>query len=145
MTTDAILCDTSVIVPLFLPEAESAPVAAIIGNAPGAIVISDFASGEFASAVSIRLRRDDLTRAQAERVLSDFDIWVARHAVRTVTEPGDIAMAVGLVRRFNLGLRLPDAIHLALAVRLGAALFTRDDRQALTASTLGLDCVSASP
>ena len=46
--------------------------------------------------------------------------------------------ADALVRRLDLGLRAPDALHIATARRLGATLFTFDLGMASAARMLGL-------
>jgi predicted nucleic acid-binding protein len=43
-----------------------------------------------------------------------------------------------VIRRLDLNLRAPDAINLAIALRLGAALATFDRRMTENARTLGL-------
>jgi predicted nucleic acid-binding protein len=44
------------------------------------------------------------------------------------------------VRRFALGLRTPDALHLAICRRLDLPLLTFDRRQAAAAAALGIAC-----
>lgn len=49
----------------------------------------------------------------------------------------DIERATATVARFELALRLPDAIHIAIAERLGATLVTSDRQQHRAALALG--------
>ena len=50
----------------------------------------------------------------------------------------DVRLADAYVRRFDLGLRTPDALHLAIARRLDATLVTLDPRLAIAARELGV-------
>ena len=50
----------------------------------------------------------------------------------------DVRLADAYVRRFDLGLRTPDALHLAIAHRLDATLLTLDRRLATAARELGV-------
>ncbi|MGL5116577.1 MAG: type II toxin-antitoxin system VapC family toxin [Beijerinckiaceae bacterium] len=139
------LCDASVLVPLFVREPSSDAVAATLANWRGVPCNSDFAVGEFASAVSIRMRRKDLTANQAQETLLDFDMWISRKVRRITLQTSDVAQAAQIVRRFELALRLPDALHIAMAQRLGEPIATRDKRQAAAAMALGLLVVEPAP
>jgi uncharacterized protein len=48
----------------------------------------------------------------------------------------DVRLAAAYVRRFDLALRAPDALHLAIARRLDIALVTLDRRMMAAASEL---------
>jgi uncharacterized protein len=50
----------------------------------------------------------------------------------------DVRLAAAYVRRFDLALRAPDALHLAIARRLDIALVTLDRRIMAAASDLGV-------
>ena len=50
----------------------------------------------------------------------------------------DIRLAAAYVRRFDLALRAPDALHLAVAGRLDVPLGTLDRRLATAARELGV-------
>jgi predicted nucleic acid-binding protein len=50
----------------------------------------------------------------------------------------DARLAYAYVRRFDLRLRAPDALHLAIARRLDAALVTLDRRMAAAAKEFGV-------
>lgn len=131
------LCDASVLVPLFVTEQSSSAVIAMIAD-EGPPVVSDFAIGEVCSAISIRLRRREIQKPEADEVLSDLDLWAENIARRVTTEVDDVARATRLVKRFELGLRMPDALILAIAQRLSMAIATQDRRQAAAAEALGL-------
>jgi predicted nucleic acid-binding protein len=132
------ICDASILGPLFLPESGSSRVEAFLKHQGMESLISDFALGEFASTVSIKLRRHDITPAHAERVLIDFNVWISKQSRRIVTEPRDVEMATQLVRRFDLALRMPDALYIAQALRLSVPLATLDNRQAIAGREVGI-------
>jgi uncharacterized protein len=123
---------------MFVPEPSSVMVERCIQTWKDVIVVSDFAIGEFGSAVSIRFRRGDLTLEQAQQALTSFDMWLASKARRNVIGYEDTALAARFVRRFELALRMPDALHLAVSARLDASLATLDRRQSAAAMSLGI-------
>lgn len=57
------------------------------------------------------------------------------------TEATDIRLAESFIRRMTLNLRMPDAIHLATALRHGLTLATFDRRLADAARALDLAVV----
>ena len=138
------ICDASVLVSLVVPEPTSFAVFEMIRMSERPLV-SDFAFGEVCSAMSIRVRRREIDANEAERILSLLEDWADRSARRVTMEPKDIAQATRFVRRYELGLRMPDALHLALAQRLDASIATQDRRQATAAATLGLRAVTPNP
>ncbi|HEX5326911.1 MAG TPA: type II toxin-antitoxin system VapC family toxin [Acetobacteraceae bacterium] len=107
--------------------------------------ISDFASAEFASVVTRRVRMAELAVEQADRLLNVYDGWVAANTEQLGVEPTDIRVATTFVRRFDLGLRAPDALHIAICQRLQVPLLTFDTRQAAAASHLGIQLSRCSP
>jgi hypothetical protein len=139
------LClDASVLVSLFATDAHTGPARAIIVRSPGnALVVSDFAAAELASAVARRVRMRDLTEGEARAVLAAFDAWVGAICDRVPISPDDVAQADATVRRLDLSLRAPDAIHLAVADRLGATIATFDRGLAAAADALGIPAVTA--
>jgi uncharacterized protein len=122
--------DASVLVPRLVEEPHTAAVDAyLIGN-PGELLISDFAAAEVASALSRLVRTRRLATHDAFSALTDFEIWRATSCSSVDVSAADARLAYGYVRRFELMLRAPDALHLAIARRLGATLVTLDDRLA---------------
>jgi len=63
---------------------------------------------------------------------------LARDWRRLPIENRDIEEAIDLVAKVTLSLRLPDAIHIAVARRVGATLITNDRQQHRAARTLGV-------
>jgi predicted nucleic acid-binding protein len=135
--------DSSVVVPLFLPDVFVAEATALLENAGGQVVISDFVAAEFSSVVAIRLRNKDLTPSAARLAFSGFDSWCDLYAESAKTLPSDVEDAKSFIRRLDLPLRTPDAINLAIAKRLGLELATFDKKMAASARRLGISVVKA--
>ena len=128
--------DASVLVALFVEEASTAQAEArLVGET---LLISDFGAAEFSAAIARRVRIGDMPASQAPITFQAFDNWVARATSRVVQDVSDAPNADALVRRLNLGLRAPDALHIAIARRLGATLFTFDLGMSSAARMLGL-------
>lgn len=130
--------DASVLVPMLLTEPASPIVDAWIKATEARLLVSDLAAAEVSSAMSFALRTGRVTLTGAERRLRDFDGWRANLTFDADIRPEDIKLADRFVRRFDLKLRPPDAIHAATALRMGATLITFDRRLLLAATALGV-------
>lgn len=133
-----VLPDTSAVVDLFVPSANSARIRSWIKARRPVLAVSDFAAGEFAAATSRKLRLAEITEDEARRILDVFDAWRAGQTTAIATEAVDVRVATSFVRRFETKLALPDALHLAIASRLNCALVSFDQRQIEAAAILGL-------
>lgn len=101
-------------------------------------IVSEFAAGEVASALSRLVRMKQLDAADVRARLLDFDAWCVSDAIVVDVEASDIRLAAVFVRRLELGLRMPDALHAAICRRLDHTLVTLDLRLAGAATALGL-------
>lgn len=134
-----IYLDASVLVPLFILDALNDRAETLLMRAGAVIVVvSDFAAAEFASALARRVRMGELATEEARTAFTNMDAWVARVAIRTDTRGADVAAAEGLLRRLDLPLRTPDALHIAIARRVDGSLATFDLKMAGAAQSLGL-------
>ncbi len=133
--------DASILVPLHVAEFRTDAVAAALAQADSSFVVSELAAGEFASAISRRVRMDKLDPDTANAWISLFDDWNATDTIRLAVNNGDIRRAAAIVRRFDLKLLMPDAIHVGLCVQHGFTLVTLDDRMADAAEGLGVAVV----
>jgi hypothetical protein len=106
-------------------------------------IVSDFASVEFASAVARRVRMKDLTAAEARKAFQNFDDWKTGPVNAVQISSTDLTAAETSLRRLDLALRAADAIHIAIAGRLGAELATFDDKMAGSARALGVKLAQA--
>jgi hypothetical protein len=136
MGRPVIYLDASVILPLFLRQSRSADAERLI--VAGGHALSDLSCAEFSSAISIAVRTGRLPVGAAREKLAMFDAWVGAEAHLNELSRDDFAAATLLVRRFELALRTPDALHIAIAMRLGATLATFDERMAGAARAVGL-------
>ena len=130
--------DASVVVPTLVQEPGSDAVDNLIEQLSEPPLLSSFVIGETASALARLARMEKLTASDVRDRLASFDRWVVLDAEVIETEPVDVRLAGLFVRRLELGLRMPDAIHIATAQRIGAALATLDVRLAGAASALNV-------
>jgi predicted nucleic acid-binding protein len=130
--------DTSVLLPTLIVEPTTEVVYEFLGDDSRELLVSDFAAAEVASALSRLVRIALLTEADASARLTDFDAWRAAMSLPVDIQASDARLAYVYVRRFNLRLRAPDALHLAISRRLDVALVTLDRRMAAAARELGI-------
>lgn len=133
----SVYLDASILVSLFSIDALTARAdAALRGRLP-LLIVSDLAAAEFASAMARRVRMQLITAEEALAAFSTFDAWIARTTTPQSMTSADVSTAAGLLRRLDLTLRTQDALHIAIAQRVGADLLTFDRQMASAASTLG--------
>lgn len=130
--------DASAILPILIEEAGSPVVDQFITESGEAFVISEFAAAEVASALSRLVRTGILELADATSRLADFDAWRAASTDDLDMQASDIRLAHVFVRRFDLMLRAPDALHAAVCRREDLTLVTLDRRLAAAAEELGV-------
>ncbi|MDO8901172.1 MAG: type II toxin-antitoxin system VapC family toxin [Phenylobacterium sp.] len=134
----SVYLDASAILPLLVEEAASPLVDAFVSGLGEPVVVSAFAAGETASAVSRLVRMGRLSADDARGLLDSFDAWRATSAARADLASSDVEVAHLYVRRFDLMLRMPDALHIALCRRERHVLITLDGRMADAARALGV-------
>ena len=130
--------DASVMLPILVRESSSAVVDAFMATVQQQLWVSDFAAAEVASALSRLVRNGRLQAADGAACLSDFDVWCGAMTLRAEIHAADVRLADAYVRRFDLALRAPDALHLAVVQRLDLSLVTLDRRLATAARELGV-------
>jgi predicted nucleic acid-binding protein len=122
----ALYLDASVIVATLIPEAASDAIRRFLYETDEPVIVSEFAAAEVASSLSRLVRMGEMTTDIARGALGDFDAWRLAETVAIGIDDFDIAETSELVRRFELKLRAPDALHLAICLRAGATLVTKD-------------------
>jgi uncharacterized protein len=135
----SVYLDTSVIVGLLIEtDALAGRARSIAFDDDDVLVVSDFAAAEFASVVARLLRTHQIAAAGAREVFGTFDTWRDQLTDRADVGPADIRAATAIIRRLDLNIRAPDAINLAVALRLGASIATFDRRMRENARALGI-------
>ena len=141
-----IYLDTSIVVPLIVAESGSAKARAWRDGLPTRqvreLMLSAWTITEFTSAISMKIRQREITRAEGEGALDIFhDLLMPRLNVLEPI-PTDFRFAETMLREFSHGLRAGDALHLAIAVRASARQFVTLDRDLRkAASAMGLAVV----
>jgi uncharacterized protein len=130
--------DASVMLPILIKEPASAAVDAFMSTVQQELWVSDFAAAEAASALSRLVRTGRLQATDGAARLSDFDVWRTAMTKPAEIHAVDVRLAGAYVRRFDLALRAPDALHVAIARRLDVPLVTLDRRLATAARELGV-------
>lgn len=137
--------DTSIVVAYYLPEALSERVQSIYDGDSGPTT-SDLVDLELFSALSLRVRTGELARQDADRVARLFVSHLeAGLYARVVLTASHHRSARDLIARFDLPLKAPDALHLAVASAARLPLFTADDQLARNARALGIDVTLIQP
>lgn len=135
----SVYLDTSVVVALFVEsDAFTACARQYVGMTGDNLIVSDFIVAEFASAMARLTRMERLAREHATALFADLDAWISQVGETVGTTAFDVAGATSTLRRLDLNLRTPDAVHIAIASCPGATLATFDARMANAARTLGL-------
>jgi len=114
----------------------------LLQSETSAVIVSNYAAAEFASVLGRLIRTGDMDVNAAKAACSTFDEWVQRVSAGLEISSSDIRMAEAMLRRFDLTLRAPDAIHLAVTQRLGARLATFDAGMTRCAQVLGVSVVA---
>lgn len=128
--------DASALVAIVIKEQSSFAIDRFLAEAQSDLWVSTFGSAEVASAISRLVRMGNIVPLAGGTSLARYDAWVAGAANLTDIERDDVRNAAQLVRRFDLMLRTPDALHLAVCQRLDARLVTLDRRLAATGEAL---------
>ena len=133
--------DTSFLVPYYLPEAASAAVEKKLQSLPeGSLIISPIVRTEFASLLSREVRAREMNEADARRTMNALDRHVNTGSLRLVPIIGrDFTQATEWIMTMKYSLRTPDALHLAVAARQDALLWTLDKSLSQAAKQVGLE------
>ena len=136
----SIYLDASVVASVALIEPGWERVIGSLGNQDG-IRWSDYGHGEVVSAIASRTRAQSMGAEGSVRTIAALDI-LALDWQRVLIESRDIDEAIDLVAKVTLNLRLPYAIHIAVARRIGATLVTNDRQQYRAARALGPSAIN---
>jgi predicted nucleic acid-binding protein len=131
--------DTSAVVPVFLQEPASNAVDAWLESCNQPLASSDWLVTEFASALSIKVRRGDINAKQAVLAWQGFSGFCTDGLRLLPVSRAAFDSAATMTREAISGLRAGDALHLAIALEAGIKeLATADDVLARNAKARGL-------
>lgn len=134
-----IYLDASVVVPILLEEAASPRIDAWLAADPD-VCVSYWTISEVSSALSHHLRTARIDQGERDAAEAALDHWLAEGVRIVEIDETDIAAVRALLRSDAL-LRTPDALHLAVVLRLDCELATHDVRLAESAREIGIEVV----
>lgn len=135
-----IYLDTSVAVPLFVPEPRTADVTAWFSRLTEMPVSADWLLTEFDSAISIKVRSGELSEANAKTVRKEFEALTTSGLRLIPVSRAAFREGADLVKKHVHRLRAGDALHLAVAREIGAkSIATLDNVMSANAKKLKLD------
>ncbi|MGH6978606.1 MAG: type II toxin-antitoxin system VapC family toxin [Brevundimonas sp.] len=134
--------DASALLALLLNEPAADAVDRFMQNHDQTVSISTLCIAECSAAISGLVRMKRRSEADVSILLQRLDDWLDAFSDRAPILDADVEEACALVRRLDLKLRTPDAIHIAVARRLNARLVTLDHPMAQAAGLLNMDCIN---
>ena len=134
-----IYLDTSVLLPLFVHEPTSHAVRSVLSAAKqDELAISEWSQTEFISAIGRHVRMALLKKEAAPAIVRKFQELVERNLVVLELDGSDFLTANGFLRRFELGLKAGDALHLAIASNHAAEVYSSDEVMLKCARRIGI-------
>jgi predicted nucleic acid-binding protein len=134
--------DSSFVVSLYVPDANSARAAPVAKNQPGPILASSVVVLEATNALELRVFRGQGTRSNATRALEDFRLDIERGIFNLLPVPPsawNAAEKLSLTHSAKIGSRSLDILQVAIALVFRADTFLTFDRnQAILARAEGL-------
>jgi predicted nucleic acid-binding protein len=131
------------VVTALTPEPATARVQAWFENRAGeGLSISDWVTSEVSSALAFKLRTGSLDLPLRAAALAAFARMVEDVLVVLPVAAPHFQAAARFADRHELGLRAPDALHLAVCADHGATLVTLDHRLLAAAPILGVTAES---
>lgn len=111
-----IYLDTSVLLPLFVPEPTSETLHRRLKSLPREnLTISEWSRAEFVSAIGIHVRAGRLQSLLAQAAVQTFREIAEASLLVLAPDREDFLLAAQFLEQFDLGLRAGDALHLAIA------------------------------
>lgn len=133
-----IYIDTSALGAIFFREPGAADLVARLEQQRKArLMISAWTLTEMASIGGIKQRTGAIDASTRQQALANFQRFASANLGMTEMEPGDFRTAAVFIET-PIALRAGDALHLAVARRLGACIASLDRRLCEASETLGL-------
>jgi predicted nucleic acid-binding protein len=139
----SVYLDASALVAILTDDPFTERTTAFLRTFTSVLIVSDFAAAEFSATVARHVRIQKYSPEHARTAFSTFDLWSSRGTQRVHVTQEDIASAEIFVRRLDLTLRAPDAIHIAISQRTADHLLTFDRKMAEAARALGTEVAQA--
>ncbi len=137
-----IYLDTSAAVPLFVREPASEAIDAWLESCTDPIISSDWIVTEFASALSIKVRKGEINARQAHAAWKNFDAFCNSGLRLVPVSRKALKEAAMMALNAQSGLRSGDSLHLAMALEAGASgLSTADVTLGNNAKARGLNVI----
>lgn len=133
--------DASVLVYLIAGDAGWIEIADVIAAREIEGFYSDFGWGEFVAALGARVRRREMPESYADALIVQSQAYLTDWTYAQITSK-DVKRATDMVAQFSLSLKLPDAIHIATADRLGLTLVSTDVQQVRAAAATGVATIN---
>lgn len=131
--------DTSVWVAVLANEPNAPDLMGDLEAETGQLLTSAWTRTEFASALAIKARRQELTQDGVSALMRELDLWVSGGVGLMPVDSSDFAMAAQLCERVASRLRACDALHLSVAKRCRAThIFSLDIDMLNNAIALGM-------
>ena len=134
-----IYCDTSLLVSALTVEVHSTGAKSWLADQiAGDLCISNWVITEFSSAISLKMRRKEVTTQEHTKVLAHWRTFQMDHLSLLPVPHHAFDLAARFADQYQLGLRASDALHLAVASLGGHSLATLDKVMAEAAGAVGV-------
>lgn len=132
--------DASVAVSLFVNDGHTGAADEWLRGLSAPVTLSLWTAAEFSAALAARARNRALAPAERTTAEQGFTEW-SRGMITAAVLDSDMVAARDMIRFDQAPLKAGDALHLALAVRLGLPIKTFDQALARAAEAVGMKVV----
>jgi uncharacterized protein len=130
--------DASVLVSMFTVDGHTPRASEWLRLAHDRLHLSDWTLTEFSSAIAVGVRTARLTIGDRDAAEEALRSWLSTQRAPELVRSDDVRAARALLRATTLPLRAGDALHLAIAQRIGHAIVSFDRRMCEAATDLGI-------
>jgi predicted nucleic acid-binding protein len=133
--------DTSVLVAYLTREPSSAAAEAFMLSQGDPLAVSTWTEVELLSALGNKLRNRLLTSAIANGAVEKYDQLICPNGLQIAVTNADHIYAAKLLHGWRSSLRAGDSLHLAIAAKRGASIYTLDRGMNKAGNALGISVV----
>lgn len=134
MPASKVYVDTNLFIAALVEESATETVLAWFESQSAILMASDWTFVELTSALGLKVRRGEISTAQADATHNLFETTMLPALVVLPVDTAVFARAQLLMRRYELGLRAPDALHLALCLAEDDCILATADQTLHTAA-----------